>query len=50
MGGMGGDYPSSAWNNVNKAYALVLNYRCTVLILDYVQAPPVLPPHDPMCQ
>lgn len=50
MGGMGGDYPSSAWNNVNKAHALVLNYRCTVLILDYVPAPPVVPPHDPMCQ
>lgn len=50
MGGMGGHYPSSAWNNENKAHAFVLNYRYTVLTLDYVPAPPIVPPHDPMCQ
>ena len=47
---MGGDYPSSAWNNVNKGHAFVLNYRCGVLTVDCVPAPPQVPSHDPTCQ
>lgn len=46
MESLGREHPSSAQNNVNKGHALVLNYDCQILIVDYALAPPKVPPHD----